>query len=78
MLEHFMEQVKTLKERGLFVSYGVTDEEAVLSWYDEDNGRNSISLWLDDNEGIYSRVKGGIITNKVKFNTSEDFINFSV
>lgn len=78
MLEHMMEQIKVLKERGLFVSYGVTDDEAMLCWYDEDNGRNSLSLWLDDSEGVYSRVKGGLITKRVDFDTAEDFLDFSV
>lgn len=75
--EHFEILSQALKSREIITSYNESDDEITLCWYDGDI-RNSISIWTDTYEGVWSSAQHGKTLDVLDFEKLDDFLNFSV
>lgn len=76
MLDHLKEITESLKSQGFNPTYYECEEKAILSWFDSVNNRNSISIWPNDCEGVWSCIKGETIIRE-DFDTLEEFLGFT-
>lgn len=78
MLEHLKALSNTLESKGIDSSYYELEDEAGLCWFDKSDVRNSISLWLDDSEGVWSCAKDGKTLARSDFKNTTEFLAFSL
>lgn len=78
MLNHLEELKESLKSQGLNPSYYESDEESILCWFDKQHISNSISIWANDGEGIWSIADKGKLLDSKEFDNLDDFLSFSI
>lgn len=78
MLEHLKKLNRELQHQGLKPSIYEAGDESILCWFDKKKISNSISIWADDCDGVWSIADDGKLLDSKEFDTLDDFLEFSV